>query len=488
MEPQGKKMKAGLSSLHKCDKCELNFLSKEGMEKHSARVHEGKAADFTRYKCEKCKSDFKSKPDFKQHKLPAKAMGSCTVCQKAGKKPNFVNICEYTAHRNEHEKEQAKYQNKCVDCKTEFSSGSLLEKHTVQRSRLACGRAGCREVLVGDCRRIIHWKNHAKTAHNSDAQRSDGKPPTSTSKSPNSPVLNVNRIGSVSATKLPQTHLKAEEKPDTPTSLKEALIKGFNKANQKANVTMMPQNTKTKGSKDSSNPNVDNIKQESGKHLTRKDIKSKLNKMKEEAKRKRNEKYDKSKTPNFPTPSEKKIKLEITKPSPNSSTLKSNKSKEGLEKMPTVIKYQKRDEQGNIKAESIEKETRSNSIRDGSKSSKNIETTKLKYEEKETKSNKMKKDTKPQKNETKSPTKATDQTNSSDIHPDFLANVKFHYPTRTMTQLLEAGIRIVEEDFLPPLLGDQNVRDDLEDARVKSHPIPLMPQPGYEVEEMITGF
>ena len=106
-------MKTALSSLHKCSKCELNFLSKEGMEKHSARVHEGKAADFTRYKCEKCKSDFRTKQDFKQHKLPAKSMGSYTVCQNVdGENTKFVNICEFTEHRNNHEK----CKNSCIIC------------------------------------------------------------------------------------------------------------------------------------------------------------------------------------------------------------------------------------------------------------------------------------------------------------------------------------------------------------------------------------
>jgi DNA-directed RNA polymerase subunit RPC12/RpoP len=100
-------MKANLSSLHKCAHCELNFLSKEGMEKHSSRVHESKTTDFTRYKCEKCQSDFKSKPDFKQHKMQAKSTGSCSTCLKAGgESPKFANICEYTAHRNSHSDEQ----------------------------------------------------------------------------------------------------------------------------------------------------------------------------------------------------------------------------------------------------------------------------------------------------------------------------------------------------------------------------------------------
>ena len=95
-------MRPGLTSLHKCSKCDLNFLSKEGMEKHSARVHEGTPTDSTRYKCDKCKSDFKSKADFKQHKLPAKTVGECAPCLKGGKGPKFLNICDYTAHRNGH--------------------------------------------------------------------------------------------------------------------------------------------------------------------------------------------------------------------------------------------------------------------------------------------------------------------------------------------------------------------------------------------------
>ena len=162
MDTQRNKMKAGLSSLHKCPKCELNFLSKEGMEKHSARVHEGKAADFTRYKCEKCKSDFKTKQDFKQHKLPAKSMGSCTMCQKAGENTKFVNICEFTEHRNNHEKSHSNIQIKCKECNTEFKSSILFLKHQASK-RLPCGRPGCSDILQGECKRNIHFRSHDKT-------------------------------------------------------------------------------------------------------------------------------------------------------------------------------------------------------------------------------------------------------------------------------------------------------------------------------------
>ena len=161
MNTQRSSMKSGLSSLHKCPKCELNFLSKEGMEKHSARVHEGTAADFTRYKCEKCKSDFKTKQDFKQHKLPAKSMGTCTVCQKAGESTQFVNICEFTEHRNEHEKVNSKIQNKCNECKEEFKSSILFLKHQTIK-RVPCGKPGCSEILQGECKKNIHWRNHTQ--------------------------------------------------------------------------------------------------------------------------------------------------------------------------------------------------------------------------------------------------------------------------------------------------------------------------------------
>ena len=131
------------------------------MEKHSARVHEGKTADFTRYKCEKCKSDFKTKQDFKQHKLPAKSMGTCSVCQKAGESTRFVNICEFTEHRNDHEKGNPKIQNKCNECKEEFKSSILFLKHQTNK-RVPCGKPGCSEILQGECTKNIHWRNHTQ--------------------------------------------------------------------------------------------------------------------------------------------------------------------------------------------------------------------------------------------------------------------------------------------------------------------------------------
>jgi predicted SprT family Zn-dependent metalloprotease len=50
----------------------LNFLSKEGMEKHYMRVHEGKGVTMTRFKCDKCDAEFDTKQDFKKHKVPQK--------------------------------------------------------------------------------------------------------------------------------------------------------------------------------------------------------------------------------------------------------------------------------------------------------------------------------------------------------------------------------------------------------------------------------
>jgi hypothetical protein len=166
MEAQGGRMRAHLSSLHKCTQCELNFLSKEGMEKHSARVHEGKAEEFTRFKCEKCKLDFKTKAEFQQHKVAAKATGSCSVCQKTGQNPSFVNICEYTAHRNEHSRRsdpKAKTKIDCTDCGSEFPSYGAVTRHRAQRGRAQCGRPRCSAVLAGECDRAKHWREHSAT-------------------------------------------------------------------------------------------------------------------------------------------------------------------------------------------------------------------------------------------------------------------------------------------------------------------------------------
>ena len=102
-------MKTSLSSLHKCDKCELNFLSKEGMEKHCARVHT--EASEAKFNCDQCEDIFKSKSDMTKHRAAARTVGGCVVCQKSGANPKFSNICEVTKHRKNHERKKISNEN-----------------------------------------------------------------------------------------------------------------------------------------------------------------------------------------------------------------------------------------------------------------------------------------------------------------------------------------------------------------------------------------
>ena len=122
-------MKTSLSSLHKCDQCELNFLSKEGKEKHCARVHQVhhgqdvqqqhqvNKVQTPRFKiqahqveaspkldCKQCGERFKTKADLQKHKATAKSVGTCLPCLKEKSKPRFTNMCEFTKHKKEHEK------------------------------------------------------------------------------------------------------------------------------------------------------------------------------------------------------------------------------------------------------------------------------------------------------------------------------------------------------------------------------------------------
>ena len=123
-----KMMKTSLSSLHKCDQCELNFLSKEGKEKHCARVHQVhhgqdvqqqhqvNKVQTPRFKiqahqveaspkldCKQCGERFKTKADLQKHKATAKSVGTCLPCLKEKSKPRFTNMCEFTKHKKEHE-------------------------------------------------------------------------------------------------------------------------------------------------------------------------------------------------------------------------------------------------------------------------------------------------------------------------------------------------------------------------------------------------
>ena len=122
-------MKTSLSSLHKCDKCELNFLSKEGMEKHCARVHQ--VQEKANFNCEQCEDSFKSKSDLVKHRTAARTVGGCVVCQKTGSNPKFSNICELTKHRKSHERK--KRSNRNQNKKPE--NGEIKEKRKSRRSR-----------------------------------------------------------------------------------------------------------------------------------------------------------------------------------------------------------------------------------------------------------------------------------------------------------------------------------------------------------------
>ena len=102
-------MKTSLSSLHKCDKCELNFLSKEGMEKHCARVHT--EASEAKFNCDQCEDSFKSKSDMTKHRAASRTVGGCVICQKSGANPKFSNICEFTKHRKNHERKKISHEN-----------------------------------------------------------------------------------------------------------------------------------------------------------------------------------------------------------------------------------------------------------------------------------------------------------------------------------------------------------------------------------------
>ena len=135
-------MKTSLSSLHKCDQCELNFLSKEGKEKHCARVHqvrhgqqqvqqqhqvhhvEVNKVQTPRFKiqahqveaspkldCKQCGERFKTKADLQKHKAIAGSVGTCLPCLKEKRKPRFTNMCEFTKHKKEHEKRKTMNEN-----------------------------------------------------------------------------------------------------------------------------------------------------------------------------------------------------------------------------------------------------------------------------------------------------------------------------------------------------------------------------------------
>ena len=95
------------NNLVKCPQCDLNFLSKEGMEKHQKRVHfpkENLPPKSTSFKCENCDEVFMSKLDFKKHKDPKKLL--CRKCQEDKQKFVCENKCDLIKHvRRMHKKD-----------------------------------------------------------------------------------------------------------------------------------------------------------------------------------------------------------------------------------------------------------------------------------------------------------------------------------------------------------------------------------------------
>ena len=152
-------MKTSLSSLHKCDKCELNFLSKEGMEKHCARVHQVQTeAALVKFNCDRCEDSFKSKSDMTKHSAAAKTVGGCAVCQKSGTNPKFSNICEFTRHRKNHERKKIS-DKKATENLRATEKKEIKEKRT-EKKELKEKRTEDKEIK--EKRRGSRMKNYAE--------------------------------------------------------------------------------------------------------------------------------------------------------------------------------------------------------------------------------------------------------------------------------------------------------------------------------------
>lgn len=150
-------MKTSLSSLHKCDKCELNFLSKEGMEKHCARVHQAQTeTPVVKFNCDQCEDSFKSKSDMTKHKAAARTVGGCVVCQKSGTNPKFSNICEFTIHRKNHERK--KISDEKANEKLKATENKEFKEKRTENKEFKEKRRGGTPVR---CWR--HWRLHVRT-------------------------------------------------------------------------------------------------------------------------------------------------------------------------------------------------------------------------------------------------------------------------------------------------------------------------------------
>jgi len=164
-------MKTNINSLFKCSRCELNFLSKEGMEKHSMRVHEGRGIPMTRFKCDKCDAEFDTKQDFKTHKAPQKF--PCDGCKKKGQAFFAENKCEFTKHLkffDYHKIEDVKNRNliTCVKCRLEFKNSQLLKIHKEHTGRVSCKKPNCGKVFFGTCKLEKHKKFDDHNSSNSN--------------------------------------------------------------------------------------------------------------------------------------------------------------------------------------------------------------------------------------------------------------------------------------------------------------------------------
>lgn len=149
-------MKTNINSLFKCNRCDLNFLSKEGMEKHYMRVHEGKGVVMTKFKCDKCDSEFHSKQEFKNHKNLSNE--PCAGCKTKGKVFIAPNKCELAKHVNVHKAEEVKSGISCNKCKLNFKSIQQLKIHKKQRGELTCRKIKCGRTFFGTCSLEKHMR------------------------------------------------------------------------------------------------------------------------------------------------------------------------------------------------------------------------------------------------------------------------------------------------------------------------------------------
>ena len=172
-------MKTNINSLFKCSRCELNFLSKEGMEKHHLRVHEGKGVTMTRFKCDKCDAEFDTKQDFKKHKVPQKF--PCEGCKKKGQIFFAENKCEFTKHLtffDFHKTDDVKNRNiiTCTKCKLELKNSQLLKIHRQHTGKLTCKKSNCGKIFFGTCKLERHMKFDQHRAQTSSSTKPNSTP------------------------------------------------------------------------------------------------------------------------------------------------------------------------------------------------------------------------------------------------------------------------------------------------------------------------